>query len=446
MSLNIKSFGTLLCEENVASTSEDSAPRIQLPNSNLIEDAMSNVQFEDQAQGPKMAEVKHENFDHYSAYAAAFPGGLAKKGEKQSYYCDLCLVELNSDETMMAHKQGQKHLKKRKSFENQCIEEGKITSSDTCYIRPISAAKLAPKKIPIRLKEKMSETLEPVVGLEFIYEVISYSNIEMEPHYECKLCPNQGQANHMFNHLLGRGHREKFFGNKYETDYEKVNSHKISQMAEKERENKNIEFITTIYSDELYPWLSGKAPWSLEQGGTGIPPTNARTVEGIYLKPDPGRHAVEDFNEPKATFLVKGLPPLHDAFALGDYFNKINEILDGASHFHQRSVFDQADRKDINALHKFLYENIEMLKGMKLQDEMYQNAPNRQPTKNENYDIKPEIKRSRSRTPSPKRERYSSDRYQNSRDQYHYSSDRYRDSEDRENRHRSGRSHSRSRR
>ena len=71
MSLNIKSFGTLLCEENVASTSEDSAPRIQLPNSNLIEDAMSNVQFEDQAQGPKMAEVKHENFDHYSAYAAA---------------------------------------------------------------------------------------------------------------------------------------------------------------------------------------------------------------------------------------------------------------------------------------------------------------------------------------------------------------------------------------
>ena len=70
MSLNIKSFGTLLCEENVASTSEDLAPRIQMPP-NLIEDAMSNVQFEDQAQGPKMAEVKHENFDYYSAYAAA---------------------------------------------------------------------------------------------------------------------------------------------------------------------------------------------------------------------------------------------------------------------------------------------------------------------------------------------------------------------------------------
>ena len=72
MSLNIKSFGTSLCEENVASTSEDLAPRIQFPNSNLIEDAMSNVQFEDQGnQGPKMAEVKHENVDYYTAYAAA---------------------------------------------------------------------------------------------------------------------------------------------------------------------------------------------------------------------------------------------------------------------------------------------------------------------------------------------------------------------------------------
>ena len=85
----------------------------------------------------------------------------------------------------------------------------------------------------------------------------------------------------------------------------------------------------------------------------------------------------------------------------------MEEILAGASHFIQRSVSDAAYRKDINALHGLLFQNIEMLKRMKLQDEMYQNAPNRQPTKYENYDIKPEIKRSRSRTPSPKRERYS---------------------------------------
>ena len=112
----------------------------------------------------------------------------------------------------------------------------------------------------------------------------------------------------------------------------------------------------------------------------------------------------------------------------------------------QRSVSDAAYRKDINALHGLLFQNIEMLKGMKLQDEMYQNTPNQEKHEN-NYDIMPpEIKRSRSWTESPKRKRYSSDRYQNSRDQYHYSSDRYRDSEDRKNTYRSNRSHRRSRR
>ena len=88
----------------------------------------------------------------------------------------------------------------------------------------------------------------------------------MEPHYECRLCPNQGQANHMFNHLLGRGHREKYFENKYDIQPENTGPYQIQKMAESEQENEKTELITTIYSDELYPWLSGKAPWSLEQG------------------------------------------------------------------------------------------------------------------------------------------------------------------------------------
>merc|ERR1719347_1814255 len=33
-----------------------------------------------------------------------------------------------------------------------------------------------------------------------------------------------------------------------------------------------FSIIETIRSDEAYPWPSGKAPWSLEQGGSGVPP------------------------------------------------------------------------------------------------------------------------------------------------------------------------------
>ena len=78
---------------------------------------------------------------------------------------------------MLAHKQGAKHLKKRKSYEHQALEKGEIVGSTVEYIRPIAPSKLAPKKIPIRLQEKLKETLEPIVGLEFITEVISYSDI-----------------------------------------------------------------------------------------------------------------------------------------------------------------------------------------------------------------------------------------------------------------------------
>ena len=253
------------------------------------------------------------NFMQEYGLPTSFSGGaiVQKKGEKHCFKCDICLVELNSEETMIAHKNGQKHLKKLNAFEQQQLEGGKIVDPNT-YIRPTAPQKLAPKKIPIRLKAKLSETQKPIVGLGYISEVISYSNIEMEPHYECKLCHNQGEANGMFNHLLGRGHREKFFELKYELDLSTTKPSEIHRLADKDRENDKVESIKTIYSDELYPWPSGKAPWSLEQGGTGNPPTYARdfrrlkSEQGLIIKPDPDRQ-VDESELPKASFHVKGL-------------------------------------------------------------------------------------------------------------------------------------------
>ena len=50
-----------------------------------------------------------------------------------------------------------------------------------------------------------------MVGLKFVDEFIPDYDDEIEPYYECALCGNQGEANAMFNHLLGRNHRAKFF-------------------------------------------------------------------------------------------------------------------------------------------------------------------------------------------------------------------------------------------
>ena len=62
------------------------------------------------------------------------------------------------------------------------------------------------KKTCIQLAEKLQNTSELVVGLEYIIEIIACSS-EEEPYYECDLCPSKGQANMMYNHLLGKDHK-----------------------------------------------------------------------------------------------------------------------------------------------------------------------------------------------------------------------------------------------
>lgn len=86
------------------------------------------------------------------------------KGEdgKRIFYCDLCLVVLSSVDTMESHKNGAKHRKKKITYEQKnYIPPG----NDMSYIREVKAEKTAPKKIPIRLNEKLKESQQPIVGL-----------------------------------------------------------------------------------------------------------------------------------------------------------------------------------------------------------------------------------------------------------------------------------------
>ena len=55
-----------------------------------------------------------------------------------------------------------------------------------------------------------------------------------------------------------------------------MNNRDLKQEIESYKENHELQRISTTYSDEMYPWTAGKAPWSVEQGGTGVTPTGAR--------------------------------------------------------------------------------------------------------------------------------------------------------------------------
>ena len=71
---------------------------------------------------------------------------------------------------------------------------------------------------------------------------------------------------------------------------------------------------------------------------------------------------------------------------------------------------DEVTKKDIRALHHFLLSNIEMMRGVKLEDDMYLNAPN---SKERCY------QKDYSRSPSPKRYSLGKQNFSEDEDNYY---------------------------
>ena len=207
---------------------------------------------------------------------------VKKKRNKKTFRCEICHVTLNSVETMRSHELGVKHLKKEMALKEE--REVRIRMGENVKqiptIIPIPNPEKTKVKVPIRLHQKIEETREPVVGLNYVKEVIAVSDPEMEPHYECDLCGSQGIANGMLGHLRGQKHRKRFF--EFEGHNVDLVSGQLSKLTWEHAENMNLaEKIKTKYSDESYPWPPGKAPWSLEKGGTGKSPDGAITNFGM---------------------------------------------------------------------------------------------------------------------------------------------------------------------
>jgi len=202
------------------------------------------------------------------------------KEEYPSFRCEVCNLELNSIDTLTSHEKGMRHMKNVKL---QAAARGEIL-----VVPPSTSTRI---KVPVKLKEKMRECNDALVGLKFVREVLPISNQEMEPHYYCKLCNQQGQANCMLLHLKGRIHRQQWVHAVFNSaDMVELSQAqlklKAEEMDERREEVRRVEsgeesVIETILSDEAFPWPAGKAPWLKENGGTGIVPDGALEKFGI---------------------------------------------------------------------------------------------------------------------------------------------------------------------
>jgi len=243
---------------------------------------------------------------------------LQRKGEKKTFQCLLCLIPLSSLETMMSHKQGAKHTRKVIAKQEEVREmfyRGEISREEEEreinkeWIMPVSNPQSLKIKVPVRLHEKILECEEPVVGLDFVTELLPESDPEMEPQYSCKLCGSTGPANGMFTHLMGGTHRHAFLdemGESFHKRDAKSMMRRVKLFAENKMKLANK--IKTVQCDASYPWPAGKAPWSLEMGGNGIPPQAKHSLPSSRVRaraasvtstPEPLLPAPGSFQKPR---------------------------------------------------------------------------------------------------------------------------------------------------
>ena len=221
--------------------------------------------------GPKMEEAQMEAMGLPVSFKASWVKELQTtkiKTDAKNYWCVICEIQLNSIQTYNSHAVGKDHQKKMKAFR---LSRGEA-------IPPPSAPSKV--EVPVRLAQKVVETVEPVVGLCYVTETLAESDPEMEPHYSCSLDNQQGQANCMLLHLQGRAHRQAWVLKKYgnlaeKLDLSQADLKKEANMFDERHNLQAIMKIQVISSDEAYPWPQGRAPWLRENGGSGEVPDAA---------------------------------------------------------------------------------------------------------------------------------------------------------------------------
>ncbi|XP_059084530.1 uncharacterized protein LOC131881629 isoform X2 [Tigriopus californicus] len=172
------------------------------------------------------------------------------------FRCDLCDLELNSESMYFQHIQGQKHSKRLKIHQ---------TVNSNANLRTL-----------------IEESTSPVVALHYVEELLPESQRISccEPRYSCTLCGITGPSQNIYSHLVGSRHRTKYFVMRFGADPSALSKLDVMTMAKEleEQEGRRTHLIRTIRSDIKYPWPAGKAPWSVEQGGSGVAPPGSGDV------------------------------------------------------------------------------------------------------------------------------------------------------------------------
>jgi len=296
-----------------------------------------------------------------------------KNREKQNFSCRVCNIEdLNSLETKTKHENGKDHIYNiyKAYSKGQLLPEER---EDNPFLQVFEGGEVAPRRQAGRSKtcQRLNEIVgnnhagELLVGMEHVTEIIACSSVE-DPYYECNLCSSQGLSDQMYIHLLSSGHRKTYLRTKkphVNVDNETVILGELEQFRQDD-----CSKISTLYSDERYPWEYGKAPWCAERGGTGEIPSGARDAgDGIMISGQViGRGGLRDS---KASARLQNMKTYKDGFSqinIGDTVD-VRIACDLATEIIRKLNQEQQDmqgRDLVNAITSAIYTNLSAQKGL----------------------------------------------------------------------------------
>ena len=185
------------------------------PNATFVKNEMSANNDNEEPSEDRTVEddlAQMENLGLPTGFSSSMPAlsdtvreaKVIRKGEKKKYFCETCQLELNSEDTLVSHIKGTRHFKQTQALEERRKRDGGVGPSVENIIKELPSTKaISNKKIPFKLSDHVAETVEPVVGLQYVIETIACSSAEVEPHYQCTLCSNSSGANAhgMFSHI-----------------------------------------------------------------------------------------------------------------------------------------------------------------------------------------------------------------------------------------------------
>jgi len=274
---------------------------------------------------------------------------------QREFFCNTCHVQMTTAQTYGDHLQGAQHLKTQ--LNKELYDKGKVKfGGPSDYIKfEDHERKHEPERKPKRLSEILLQVQKPYAGLKFIQEILSVTKADKDPHYLCKLCNFGGDTEVMLNHLLCRDHQEAFLKDLVKIDVNLVN---LEEEIDKVKENGSTKLLATIYSDELMPWPEGLAPWNVEQGGIGIPPTLQQNRMKKQKQPD------FQAQTKKIEFHIENLPSINSSRSLMAHYEAVSHLLDEVIKFHKDHANDPEDAETLETYHALAHANLEQLLGI----------------------------------------------------------------------------------